>query len=300
MIHPQAWVTPVQINTRHHIAAYATRGDGLANADNLKPRFLCGIKTMTEQATQRAARLIREARHAIALTGAGISTPSGIPDFRSPSSGLWEKVDPFEIASIFGFKRHPAAFYTWIRPLAKLLLDAQPNPAHLALARLEQAGYLKGLITQNIDMLHTRAGSQEIYEVHGNLRAATCIECYRQYDAGPIIARFLENGEIPRCPDCEGVLKPNVVLFGEQLPVQTFLAAQQAAQQCDLLLVAGSSLEVAPVSDFPMQAKRHGAQLIIINHQPTYIDEMATVVMRDDVAEALPRIADVVLGEAQV
>ena len=152
---------------------------------------------MTEESIRTAAQLIRSARYAVALTGAGISTASGIPDFRSRESGLWEKANPSEVASIFGFKRRPEAFYHWLRPLAKLLMEAEPNAAHLALARLEAKGYIKAVITQNIDMLHTRAGSRTVYEVHGHLRTATCIECYTEYDAEPIIRKFLEDGEIP-------------------------------------------------------------------------------------------------------
>ena len=175
---------------------------------------------MTDEAIRTAAQLIRSAHYAVALTGAGISTASGIPDFRSRQSGLWEKDNPAEIASIFGFKRHPQIFYNWIRPLAGLLTEAQPNEAHLALARLETAGYIKAIITQNIDMLLTKAGSRTVYEIHGHLRTATCIECYTEYDAEPIIRKLLEDGEIPLCPQCHGILKPNVILYGEQLPVR--------------------------------------------------------------------------------
>jgi NAD-dependent deacetylase len=168
----------------------------------------------------------------------------------------------------------------------------------LALAQLEQAGYIKSIITQNIDMLHSRAGSQNVHEVHGNLRKATCIACYSEFEAGPLIARFLTNGQLPRCPKCQGVLKPNVVLFGEQLPAQTFLAAQQAARRCDVMLVAGSSLEVVPIGDLPVQAKRYGARLIIVDYRPTHVDRMAEVMLRADVADVLPHIAALVMEEA--
>jgi NAD-dependent deacetylase len=252
---------------------------------------------MTEEAVRTAAQLIRSAHFAIALTGAGISTTSGIPDFRSRDSGLWEKANPAEIASIFGFKRHPEVFYNWIRPLARLLLEAQPNAAHLALAQLEAAGFIKAIITQNIDMLHTRAGAHTVYEVHGHLRTATCIECYTEYDAEPIIRKLLENGEIPRCPQCHGVLKPNVILYGEQLPVRELFAAQQAARRCDLMLVAGSSLQVAPAGDMPLLAKQHGAKLIIVNFEPTHVDRQADVLFHDNVVDVLPRIAAAVMED---
>ncbi len=252
---------------------------------------------MYSEVIQSAARLIREANYAVALTGAGISTPSGIPDFRTPNTGLWETANPVEVASIFGFKRQPQAFYRWIRPLARTMLLAQPNPAHYALARLEQAGYIKSVITQNIDMLHTKAGSREVYEVHGQLRQVTCIQCFRIYDAGPIITTFLEDGQVPRCPACGGVLKPNVILFGEQLPVRELFASQQAARRCDVMLVAGSSLEVSPAGDLPLLAHRGGAHLIIVNREPTHVDALADVISREDVAEVLPQIAAVVMEQ---
>ncbi len=236
--------------------------------------------------------LLRQARYAVSLTGAGISTPSGIPDFRSPNSGLWENADPFKVATIFGFKTRPQDFYNWIRPLAATVMRAQPNPAHTALARMEQRGILKTVITQNIDMLHTRAGSQSVVEVHGHFREMTCISCYHIYESTPFITPFLETGAIPHCLRCGGVLKPNVILFGEQLPIRELIAAQQAAAQCDVMLVAGSSMEVAPACDLPVKARQHGAAVVIINLEETPVDAMAQVIIRDDVAAILPQIAD--------
>lgn len=241
---------------------------------------------------EKAALLLRNARYAIALTGAGISTPSGIPDFRSANSGLWESTDP-RVASILGFRRNPQAFFEWIRPLARLMREADVNPAHLALARLEQRGVLKGVITQNIDMLHTRAGSQTVYEIHGSIRRATCLECYKTYPVEAFLERFIETGEIPRCPEDGGILKPDVILFGEQLPLKVLQAAQRAARECDVMLVAGSSLAVAPASELPLIALAHGAKLIIVNYEATYIDEQAQVVIHDDVAHVLPRLVEV-------
>lgn len=248
-----------------------------------------------QHAIRRAAQLILNARYAIALTGAGISTPSGIPDFRSPHSGLWEKDNAVETASIFGFRRRPQAFYNWMRPLARQVMQASPNPAHVALAKLEQQGYIQSVITQNIDMLHTRAGSVNVHELHGHLRQATCIECFAIYEAKPFIEAFLNEGTIPVCPICGGVLKPNVILFGEQLPVRELLAARQAVRLGDLMLVVGSSLQVAPAGDFPVMVKEHGAALIVINYQPTHVDDIADVLIRANAAEVLPRIADAVL-----
>jgi NAD-dependent deacetylase len=239
----------------------------------------------------RAAELLRQADYAVALTGAGHSTASGIPDFRSPDSGLWTQVDPLAVASLFAFRLRPQDFYEWIRPIARTMLEARPNPAHYALARLESAGLLKSVITQNIDGLHQQAGSQRVHEVHGHMRQATCIRCYQVMPADSLIAEFLEQGQLPRCP-CGGVMKPNVILFGEQLPLHVLTAARQDTRACDLMLVAGSSLTVEPVADLPLMALGHGARLIIVNYQPTYLDNRADVLIHADLAEVLPRIAD--------
>ena len=243
----------------------------------------------------QAAHMLRHATHAIAMTGAGISTPSGIPDFRSPDSGLWSQVNPFEVASLLAFRLHPQNFYAWIRPLASLVWRAEPNPAHCALSRLERAGLITSIVTQNFDGLHQKAGSQRVYEVHGHIREATCIRCYQVTPTDGLMEEFLDRGQVPHCP-CGGVLKPNVILFGEQLPLPTFTAARQEAQACDLMLVAGSSLEVEPVADLPLVALGHGAHLIIVNDQPTHLDNRADVVIHDDVADVLPRIADLAIA----
>src|SRR5574341_1469863 len=243
-----------------------------------------------------AADLLRGARYGVALTGAGISTPSGIPDFRSPHSGLWEQVNAMEVASIYGFRRNPEAFFAWIRPLARLMVEARPNPAHVALAQMEAMGVVRELITQNIDVLHTRAGSHVVYEVHGHMREATCGQCFRVFPTETFLSQFIETGAIPRCPDCNGILKPNVVLFGEQLPIEVLHEAQRAAADCDVMLVAGSSLAVAPVSELPMTALAHGAQVIVVNYEETYVDRRASVVIHDDVARTLPRIVRLLEG----
>jgi NAD-dependent deacetylase len=245
---------------------------------------------------QHAADLIRSAKNIIALTGAGISTPSGIPDFRSPGSGLWERYDPMEVASILAFRYDPERFYDWMRPRAKLILEAQPNPAHIALAQLEQAGYLHGLITQNIDDLHRRAGTERVVEIHGHLRQATCISCFRSFTTEAMLIDFAETGRIPRCEDCGGILKPCAVLFGEQLPMDAVRQAQRWIKNCDLLLAAGSSLEVVPVAYFPVDALNAGGKLIIFNNSPTYVDERADVIFRNDVAVTLPELVAEVLS----
>ena len=239
----------------------------------------------------RAATLLRGAHHAVALTGAGHSTPSGIPDFRSPGTGLWERVDPMEMASLYAFRRNPEAFYEWIRPLALALLVAEPNPGHRALAKLEAEGWLKAVVTQNIDGLHQRAGSREVLELHGHLRKMTCINCYRVVSVGELVEEFIHSGEVPRCDVCGGVMKPNVVLFGEQLPIEVVNAAMAHVRRADLMLVAGSSLEVMPASHLPLIVHEHAGRLIVVNLTPTYVDDVAEVVIHGDVAEVLPRIA---------
>jgi NAD-dependent deacetylase len=238
----------------------------------------------------RAADLLCHARHAVALTGAGVSTHSGIPDFRTPGSGMWEQVDQMEVASVFAFRRKPEAFFNWIRPMVRLLIEAQPNPAHLAVAQLEAAGILKAVITQNIDGLHQRAGSCHVLEVHGHLRECTCVRCYRVFLTEQFIETFLSEGGTLHCPSCGNVLKPNVILYGEQLPALAMQAAQRETRQCDVMLIAGSSLEVAPVSELPRFAQHHGARLVLVNLQPTYLDEQADVTICGDVVNVLPQI----------
>ncbi len=246
---------------------------------------------MRQALVAQAASLIAAARHAVALTGAGISTPSGIPDFRSPTSGLWQQADPMVVASLAGFRRDPAAFYRWLLPLARQMVEARPNPAHQALAALERAGRLAAVITQNIDGLHQTAGSQRVLELHGQARTATCLRCRTQAPTEQALLAFVATGEVPHCPACGGVLKPDVVLYGELLPVSVLQEAEREAAACDLMLVAGSSLAVTPASLLPETALEHGARLIIVNREATHLDRRAEVALHEDVAAALPAIA---------
>ncbi len=248
-----------------------------------------------EDNIRRAAALIRTLKGSVVLTGAGISTPSGIPDFRSAGSGLWTRYDPMEVASLSAFRYHPEKFFAWLRPLAQQMVKAQPNPAHLALARLESAGYLDVVITQNIDGLHQKAGSSRVLEIHGSLQTLTCIGCFKQYQAGDFFESYLDLGEIPRCASCKHVLKPDVILFEEQLPISAWRAAQRAVRSCRIMLVAGSSLEVTPAANLPFEAVQHSAKLILVNQTETYLDQRADVLIPGDVAVILPRLADEVL-----
>ncbi len=248
-----------------------------------------------EEQLHKAAELLARSEFAVALTGAGISTPSGIPDFRTPGKGMWEFVDPAEVASIWAYRTQPERFYAWIRPLVEKLERAKPNPAHEALARLEHMGIIKWIITQNIDSLHQQAGSTHVLEVHGHTRTATCMECGYQMSTEGLWEEVKRGHIPPRCPKCGGLMKPDVVLFGELLPPEALVRAQEVSLQADIMLVAGSSLEVMPAADLPFLARRRGSKIIIVNLGPTTADHLAEVVLRGDVAQILPRLADLVL-----
>lgn len=253
------------------------------------------LSGQTRAAIEFAADLFRQAKRAVALTGAGLSTSSGIPDFRSEGTGLWSRDEPMEVASLSTFRTAPEKFYRWFRPLAGQIFNADPNPAHRALADLEKAGRLQLTVTQNIDILHQKAGAQRVVEMHGTLATLSCTQCFAKADSKNYLRPFIEHGDIPHCPKCGAVLKPDVILFGEQLPQLAWLEAQREVRQCDLMLVAGSSLEVLPVAGLPMQALDRGAHLIIINNSPTYLNVRADLVFLDDVARILPAIAEQVL-----
>jgi len=249
------------------------------------------------EAVQYAAELIRQSRCTVVLTGAGISTPSGIPDFRSEGTGLWAKTDPMDVASLNTFRCQPERFFDWMRPLVEMIVRAEPNPAHRSLAQLEAGGYVKTVITPHIDTLHQKAGSRNVLETHGTVGSMSCTACFSRQPAEDYLEPFLTQGRMPRCKDCGGILKPDVILFGEQLPQETWSQALRASRSCDLMLVAGSSLEVLPVAGLPMQALDHGAHLVIVNQSPTYLGVRADVVILDDVALILPAIAAEALRE---
>ena len=230
------------------------------------------------------AALIRERQPCVALTGAGISTESGIPDFRSPT-GIWADVDPFEVASLDAFRRDPERVWDFYRARIEMLLQAAPNRAHLALAALEEAGLIAGVVTQNIDLLHSRAGSREVVEVHGSIRSAVCLACGRE-EPLEAVRRQLEAGGAPTCPACGEVLKPGVVLFGELLPADALARATELARSAELMLVVGSSLEVWPVAGLPLEA----ASLAIVNVGPTALDERATLRIDAAAGETLTEV----------
>lgn len=257
---------------------------------------MISLPHQTQTAIEFAVDLFRQAKHAVVLTGAGLSTPSGIPDFRSTGTGLWSSDEPMDVASLNTFRTAPEKFFQWFRPLASQIFNAQPNPAHCALAELENAGRIDSIITQNIDTLHQKAGSHNVIEMHGTMQTLTCTHCYHQVDAVNYLDLFVNKGEIPHCPKCDQLLKPDVILFGEQLPQTAWVKAQREARQCDLMLVAGSSLEVLPVAGLPMQALDRGAHLIIINNTQTYLNVRADVTILEDVAVIIPAIVERVLN----
>ena len=247
------------------------------------------------RAIKKASTLIRSTKRGVVLTGAGISTPSGIPDFRTPGEGLWSKYNPMEHASLSAFRYQPEKFLAWFHPLAKKIFQAIPNPAHQALAAMENAGYLHTIVTQNIDGLHQRAGSNSVLEVHGTLRSLSCMGCFTNYPSEGFISQYIERNEIPHCPDCGQILKPDIILYEEQLPRRTWLEALKACRACRFMIVAGSSLEVTPVATLPLEALGNSAKLILINQLPTYLDSRADVLLRGDVADILPQITREVL-----
>jgi NAD-dependent deacetylase len=226
---------------------------------------------------QDLAALLAAAQCAVVLTGAGVSTESGIPDFRSPG-GIWEKVDPMEVGSLPTFLSEPARFWGFHRPRFDAVDSVEPNPAHLAVAELERRGIIKALITQNIDGLHRRAGSSDPIEVHGTLDVGVCLRCGARISRDEMIARadHAEDG-VPRCSDCGFQIKSGVVLFGEQLPAEAIGAAFRAAEAADVMLVIGSSLLVAPVSTLPDVVLRRGGKLAILTESETPFDGDCTV-----------------------
>jgi NAD-dependent deacetylase len=221
------------------------------------------------------ATLLRERQPCVVLTGAGISTESGIPDFRSPS-GIWAEYDPMEYATIDAFRRNPIKVWEFYALRFEVLTRAQPNAGHLALAELEARGLVEALVTQNIDGLHQRAGSHEVIEVHGSIRSASCPACGERMPLADVIAA-LRDAPAPPCPRCGSIVKPDVVMFGELLPAEAIDRAVVLAERAGLLIVVGSSLEVFPVAGLPEATVSAGGRLAIVNQGPTPFDGLADV-----------------------
>jgi NAD-dependent deacetylase len=234
---------------------------------------------------ERLAEMIRDSHCTVALTGAGISVPSGIPDFRSPGTGLWENVDPMEVAHIDVFRRDPKRFWSYYRPRFGMLTDKRPNPAHAALAELESRGLLDAVVTQNIDRLHRKAGSRRVIEVHGTIETSSCLDCDESYGLELVPALFDAEG-VARCR-CGGPVKPDVVLFGELLPQHAMDEAVALAAGADLLLCVGSSLEVYPAAGLPSITRSSGGSIAIVTKGPTPYDAEAEVRLDGDVVVEL-------------
>lgn len=254
------------------------------------------MKAEVQERLEELAVRIRKATRAVALTGAGISTESGLPDYRGPE-GLWRNRRFEELASIEAFQHEPVLFWTFYRERLATLRDAAPNAAHAALARLQREGAVCGLVTQNVDGLHRAAGSEAV-EVHGNLEHASCLGCGRSYTMEEAQARATDSQDlVPKCA-CGTPLKPGVTLFGELLPAEAVERAVCLVESADLLLVCGSSLAVFPVSRFPLVVAANGGTVAIVNRGPTEADHVADVRVDAPLGEALPALADLVLGTA--
>jgi NAD-dependent deacetylase len=236
---------------------------------------------------ERLAQLLRDSKRAVVLTGAGVSVPSGIPDFRSPGTGLWENVDPMEVAHIDAWRRDPDRFWRFYGERFASLVDKRPNEAHLALAELERRGLIRGVITQNIDRLHRQAGTERLVEVHGSIEHSVCLECGGRLPLERVVERLAADGGAPECDACVAPLKPDVVLFGELLPERAMAEAQALALDADLMVCVGSSLEVYPVAGLPAMTHGAGGRLALVTRGPTPYDSDADVKLEGDVVEEL-------------
>ncbi len=250
-----------------------------------------------EAAITEAIALARDARAMVAFTGAGISTESGIPDYRGPG-GVWERNAPPTLSDFRENVATRAHYWRERRERYAALRDAIPNAGHVALARLQAAGRLETVITQNIDGLHQKAGSnpEQTIELHGTAHRVRCLDCGAVWPAETIQAR-LENEPLPVCERCGGPLRAATILFGEPLPEVALRRAFEAGRSCDLMLVVGSSLVVQPAARIPALARASGARLVMLNREPTPLDDLADVVVRGSAGPALAAIAGALLGE---
>jgi NAD-dependent deacetylase len=244
----------------------------------------------TDTDAAKLARLIRENQPCVVLTGAGVSTESGIPDFRSPT-GIWAEFDPLEYATIGAFRRDPAKVWRFYAPRFSMLTDAAPNRAHLAIAELERRGFVKAVVTQNIDLLHERAGSREVVEVHGSIRTSSCPGCGAHSELAYVLERLQAGEGAPVCPACGAILKPDVVFFDELLPTEAMERASALAEEAGLLLVVGSSLEVYPIADLPRTTLEAGGKVAVVNRTRTWVDGRAALRLDGSAGDVLERAA---------
>ncbi|MFX0031252.1 MAG: NAD-dependent protein deacylase [Promethearchaeota archaeon] len=247
-----------------------------------------------EKKTRKFAQLIINAKEIVVLTGAGMSTESGIADFRSPGTGLWEKVDPNEFASIHSYVSNTQKNLKFMLEMGMNIFKAKPNKGHKSLTRLQKLGKLKGILTQNIDGLHHKARTKNVVELHGTVNEAICMRCKEIYPITTMINQVLKGFYSPSCEVCGGLLKPNAIFFGEPLHSETLMLADEMISDCDLLLVLGSSLLVYPAAFYPRKVLSKGAKLAIINIQRTDMDNYAEVVVHEKIGDVLPRIVEIV------
>jgi NAD-dependent deacetylase len=243
------------------------------------------------QATQ-LAELLECSESAVVLTGAGVSVPSGIPDFRTPGTGLWEKVDPMKVAHIDVFRRDPDRFWHFYGDRFASLDDKEPNEAHYAIAELEARELIRGVITQNIDRLHRRAGSRNVIEVHGSIEWSVCLECGAKTGIEQVIGKLRAGMKTPECEACITPLKPDVVLFGELLPEEAMSEAFALASEADLMIAIGSSLEVFPVASLPGVTLENGGRVALVTQGRTPYDRNAEVKLSGDVVDELTAVLD--------
>jgi len=222
-----------------------------------------------DELVDKAARIVLESHLTIALTGAGISVESGIPDFRS-KGGLWDRYDPDEYANIYAFRKSPEKVWQMLREMEETIDRARPNTAHIGLAELEKMGLLQSVITQNVDNLHQEAGSTDVIEYHGNSRSLTCLWCNKNYDYKD------KRGEYPPHCECGKILKPDVIFFGEAIPDEAMTRSYQLASRCQALLIIGTSAVVSPFNILPRQARQVGAKVIEVNLEKTVLTDHIT------------------------
>ena len=241
----------------------------------------------------RLAELVVERQPCVVLTGAGVSTESGIPDFRSPT-GIWAHYDPMEYATIDAFRHDPIKVWDFYGKRLQVLTEAEPNPAHLGIAELERRGLVRAVVTQNIDRLHELAGSREVIEVHGSVRTSSCLRCGTQVPFDEVV-RLVEGAGAPPCPACGAILKPDVVMFGELMPEAEIDRAFRLAREAALLLVVGSSLEVWPVAGLPQETLEAGGEVAIVNRGPTPYDARAVLTVDGAAGEVLSGVVAAVV-----
>jgi NAD-dependent deacetylase len=250
---------------------------------------------MMDDLIKRGIDLIRESEKILVFTGAGLSTESGIPDFRSPG-GIWDRYDPsdFDFHKIVSDERAREKYWQMSTEYYEVMRDAVPNQAHLSIKRMEHTGKLLAIVTQNIDHLHHKAGNSpnKIIEIHGTAFSVSCLSCNKAYDRDEIEDRIKSGVTVPYCDDCSGILKPDTVSFGQAMPEDKMAESLQHARECDLCIVLGSSLVVYPAAAVPAQGVESGARLMIINRDETPLDRQAALVIHDSVAKTLGQIME--------